>query len=405
MGHKRNRTLGVVIALISVGLVGCASSTGSTTVRLAPTARPTVAVLNTPLPGQAWVTAPELALMRNLAFAKSDPLTGYACGASVTVVQSPADVLLLSVTHDGGRTWSAAAPSTAPGATCWFSINPARADDVVMTAGRCYSGCGDGPITSYRSHDGGKTWVALQFDASQWHSSAQADWQLYRPAWIGDTVYFAVVPPSNNASPTRPEHVLVSNTTGNLLSAASGSVDSLISDPQAAPQGIWAHGSTLVMTFSTIPVQSVESTDGGATWQRFTLTVSGLSGPLNFIYFSDGAVALINYYPASSADGGATWRILPMPSGEGVSNSTAGPLYQAPDGTIMFVVGKTIWRLAPGAASWVSAAPTITSSNIPTQVLAYSTDQTGHVVLAWAEASRNIVNGVLQPGIAYHGLG
>jgi hypothetical protein len=400
---KRSRTWLFVVMTVSLAFGGCSSTKPSATVRPTATApAPTVAALNTPLPSQGWVTVPELALMRSLAFAKSDPLTGYACGASFQVAQTPTDVLQLSVTHDGGRTWSAAAPTTVQGSTCRFAINPARADDVIMTAIACYKGCGYGPLTSYRSHDSGKTWVKLEFDTTQWASGGLAPWEVYSPAWIGDTAYFAVVPENPLVPQNRPEHVLVSNTTGNLLSAARGGVDSLVSDPQSSPQAIWAHDAMLVVTFNSFPAPCVESTDGGATWQRFTPSIQGTTDPVQNILFSDGALALVNYHPARSDDGGKTWQPLPPvpPSGQG--GFVSAPFHLAPDGTIIYVLPNTIWRLAPGATTWTTAATLITGpQQIPADFLAFSTDRVGHAVLAWSEATV----GTLQPGVAYHGLG
>jgi len=80
-------------------------------------------------------------------------------------------------------------------------------------------------------------------------------------------------------------------------------------------------------------------------------------------------------------------------------------LFHVPDGTFLVVGPVNVWRLAPGASTWRDAAKMVTAKyGIPAQVLTFSTDASGHPLLAWSQASRAIVNGILQPGIAYHGL-
>jgi len=59
------------------------------------------------------VTVQALDFAKGIAFSKSDPLTGYACGnVGIDVPRTPSDVLKISVTHDGGRTWSAPVATT-----------------------------------------------------------------------------------------------------------------------------------------------------------------------------------------------------------------------------------------------------------------------------------------------------
>jgi hypothetical protein len=147
-----------MLALLTPG--GCAPGVSSTTIKpsatIPPTPTATIDALKTSLPSQGWVTVQALDFAKGIAFAKSGPLTGYACGdVGILAVRTPADVWQLSVTHDGGRTWSAPVATTVPGAGCNYSINPGDANDLMMMAWRCYSECNPAP-RPLRSHDGAR---------------------------------------------------------------------------------------------------------------------------------------------------------------------------------------------------------------------------------------------------------
>jgi hypothetical protein len=121
----RTKAVLLVVMLASLALASCAPSKPTVTLSPTATTSPTATVdaLKTPVPSQGWVTVPTLAFAKGIAFAKSDPFTGYACGnLGINAVRTAADVLQLSVTHNGGRTWSAPVATTVPGAGCTFSI-------------------------------------------------------------------------------------------------------------------------------------------------------------------------------------------------------------------------------------------------------------------------------------------
>jgi hypothetical protein len=77
-----------------------------------------------------------------------------------------------------------------------------------------------------------------------------------------------------------------------------------------------------------------------------------------------------------------------------------------PDGTFLVAGPVNVWRLAPGVSAWQDATKMVTDQyGIPAEVLAFSSDASGHPLLAWSQASRsNYVKGAFQPGVAYHGL-
>jgi hypothetical protein len=241
----------IILALFAID--GCAPWDSSTTNVLAAATPPaptaTVEALKTPLSSQGWVTLQALNFAKNIAFSKSDPLTGYACGnVGINVARTPTAILQLSVTHDGGRTWSSPVATTVPGAGCNFSINPGDANDLVMMAWHCYGDCSPIP-NPYRSHDGGKAWEALKLNPTQWQN-AGIGWIESDPAWIGNTAFFAMVAPGAHGPIPRPLHTVVSNTTGGLLSAADAGIYGLITDPEVYPESIWASGSTLGVSFT-----------------------------------------------------------------------------------------------------------------------------------------------------------
>lgn len=404
--YMRTKIWLLVATLASLALASCAPS--KPTVTIAPSATPaptaTVDALKTPLPSQGWVAVPALAFAKGIAFSKSDPFTGYACGnVGIDVARTPADVLQLSVTHDGGRTWSAPAATTVPGAGCNFSINPANASDLVMMAWHCYGGCNPGP-SPYRSYDGGKTWEALKLDPTQWQSGTTIGWIESNPAWVGNTTYFAMVAGGAHGPIPQPQHAVVSNTTGGLLSAADAGIYDLINDPQVYPGSIWTYGSTLVLSFEGSIGYMLRSTDDGKSWQKFTVSLS--LPPTSGVFSADGTdLDVMNGSDIQvSSDGGVTWRHLPTLPAMDATYFPQG-LFHLPDGTYLLVGPTHIWQLAPGASAWQDATKIITDQyGTPVHVLAFSTDATGHPVLAWSEGSRNLINGVLQPGVSYHGL-
>jgi hypothetical protein len=269
---RRLQLLFVMLALFA--LSGCAAGASSTTIKPAATVPPTptatVEALKTPLPSQGWVTVPALNFAKGIAFSKSDPLTGYVCGnVGILAVRTPADVLQLSVTHDGGRTWSTPVATTVPGAGCNFSIHPGDATDLVMMAWHCYSECNPAP-SPYRSHDGGKTWEALKLDPTQWQT-AGANWIESDPAW--NTAFFAMVAPGAHGPIPQPQHTVVSNTTGGVLSATDAGIYSLITDPEVYPEYVWTYGAMLVVSFGYNGNKYVKSADGRVTWQKYTPTL------------------------------------------------------------------------------------------------------------------------------------
>jgi hypothetical protein len=211
-----------------------------------------------------------------------------------------------------------------------------------------------------------------------------------------------MVAPGAHGPIPQPQHTVVSNTTGGVLSATDAGIYGLITDPELYPEYVWTYGEMLVISFGYSGNKYVKSTDGGVTWQKYTPTLPsssyGISSIDNVLVAGNGTTSQV------SNDDGRTWR--PLPSLPPTSSTCEIQcIYHMPDGTF-FVMGRVnVWRLQPGATAWRDATKLVTDHyGIPADVLAFSTDVSGHPVLAWSQASRSIVNGILQPGIAYHGL-
>lgn len=212
--------------------------------------------------------------------------------------------------------------------------------------------------------------------------------------------YFAIVADTAHGPIPRPQHTVVRNATGNVLSVVDSGIDNLVTNMQAFPAFICSSGSMLVVDFDG--GYSVKSTDQGATWQTYSALM-----PSGAYTATDGEL-LASSDAGSwqvSSDGGATWRKLPpLPPTNGAFYNVQG-WFHTSDGSLIAAGPLHIWLLAPGATTWTDAAKLITDQyGIPTQALAISTDTSGRPLLAWSEASNQVVNGIAQPGIAYHGL-
>jgi hypothetical protein len=386
-----------------LALVGCASGqTGAVngpvpTATLVPMPTATVEPLQTPLPSQGWVTVPALRFAQSIAFAASDALTGYACGYAQVEGSGGSTQLAVSVTHDGGRTWSTPGMITAQGGGCDLSINPTNPNDLVVDARGCFA-CDVHDSHPYRSHDGGKTWTALAFDPTQWTAPAETAWVVSTAVWIGNTAYFAVVAPSGfGPSTQRPQHAFVANTQGALLSAPNDAIYSIVTNVNAIPYAIWAHGSMLVVQLRTSSDYFVKSTDAGARWQIFT--PAGMSPPLQTF---DGVTGEDSGGGVYSFDGGLTWSHLPGP----LQSSTGlwPTQYHTADGSILAIGPQyAVWLLAPGAPTWT----TIGSLILHIGALAldtFSTDGAGHPILAWGIVLDANGPNQLPAGLEYHGL-
>jgi hypothetical protein len=374
------------------------------TATLVPTA--TVEALHAS-PSQGWVTVPVLSFAENIAFAVSDPLTGYVCGnTQIETGSNASNTLAVSVTHDGGRTWSAPTLTSAHGVGCDLSINPSNPTDLVMDAWSCYPLCGQAPPRPYRSHDGGMTWTALTLDPTQWPATSETNWFVSPAVWIGSTAYFAVETLGEVRSIPRPPHAFVTNTSGSLLTAPNDAMYSVVTDPNAIPRSIWAHGSMLgVELTSDVNYANnyfVKSTDGGASWQTFTP-----AGADRYLNANDGVIGADNSDYVESSDGGLTWRQLPAPPMGNLAVTGQGP-FDTADGSVLVAGAQyDVWLLNPDASTWQNVAPLKTGGYLTAQqILDFSTDASGHPVIAWGQAARSSLNGVAQPaGIAYRALG
>jgi hypothetical protein len=146
----------------------------------------------------------------------------------------------------------------------------------------------------------------------------------------------------------------------------------------------------------------VKSTDGGASWQTFI--PAGADSYLNAI---DGVIGLDNSGLFASSDGGLIWRQLPAPPTSTVAVTGQGP-FDTADGSVLVAGAQyDVWLLNPGASTWQNVAPLKSGGYLTAQqILDFSTDASGHPVIAWGQAARRALNGVAQPaGIAYRALG
>jgi hypothetical protein len=403
--------LAVVVLFAAIAAVWMGNHGHS--ISLTPTATATSTIAPTPTtptfkvaPGQTWTNVPALSFGKGIAFAQSDPLTGYVCGSQETQNAQP---IVLSSTRNGGLTWSSPKTTPAVYSNCDITINPNNAQDIVLHTTDTW-GTYDG-ITAelglyYRSLNGGQTWTKLTLPTGD---PGINKLNIMQVAWSGTTL-FASARFVTQDGIGAPSHQLAKSINNGPLQWA----DQTLPLPSAhnatgSIVGMYAIGTTLyVAMYGCNPQCSriAATSDDGATWTAYTQ--NGIVAPLaQALVGGDGRTLLSD--ESISTDAGRTWSALPpLP----VSLNGAGSLKElmAADGTIyvsfllfngtsssnIAVKSAEAYKLLPGAKSW-------SRLTLETKQSAYtlSWDISGHPVALWGVGdNENLIQP--KPGIAYH---
>jgi hypothetical protein len=353
-----------------------------------------------------WQPVASINYGKAIAFASSDPQTGYVCGDSSP--DSTRTTLELGVTHDGGFTWATHNLGGITGASCSIAVNPYDANDIVLSSISCWEACGGADYNPYRSVDGGMTWTHLIIppgnEASGWIFPGS-------PVWTPAALFFFVT--SGGASgPTPPAHLIAVSVNGGPLAWTTNpgppASDSVI---QIFTSGNSINSYIGVQVNGQFHDDLATSTDNGKTWTHLTpqgvMIGSEEILPNYFQPVSDSLVIVGLVYGSANylrtTDGGKSWNELPTLPGPGNSTTDVGA-QAMPDGTIIGVVGNTktgvyVFKLGPQATSWTTVA-TIPSS-IDQTLSAVSWDTNGHPRLIWTVVVSGTSSSVI-PILEYH---
>jgi hypothetical protein len=380
------------------GITNTPTATSNATATQQATPTQTSTVTATPgltFPTQ-WQTASGLPPnVLGYAFAESMPRIGYAC-------TNAGQTGSFWATSDGGATWTTVATGVGAPDGCGISVNAADPNDVLVW---------DSVILS-RSHDGGRTWQTLGSITGQ---SGPSMWR--HAVVLGSRIVAAAIAESDAGSGLRddlyasddggttwqplarslwPQGVNVGDfvLAGGTLyvigypTAGCGTLDTC--GPLSAPLGGYRPDMSLEPLLPRAgdgPPQDVyySSTDGGRTLTKATFGgathLSGLrftrkaggSGYYGVVLSTADSLVTTVWY---SGDSGATWRTLPALNGPDSAGSdprtlgVLGRLLAAPDGTVIAATwpsrdtittgGETgLFRLTPSDAQpmWQPLAP------------------------------------------------
>jgi hypothetical protein len=394
-GFFMNRRLYISASIILAALVVIAFSfiiirsqhatippKATATATLTPTA--TIAVLH-PDPAQGWVAA--IPYGKAIAFANDQPLTGYVCGNTNTLVgtgqKNSTTAIEYGITHDGGRTWSGPQTLTdAYGASCSIFINPNDATDVIIESRSCWTttaNCSD--FTNlYRSRDGGKTWAQLSVPTTIEYV------YLYSPIWNGHDLFVQVgqfLGVSNLV--ILDHHIAVSRNGGSFewINDASFPASEVITDVT-----VW-HSILYVRFDKTDGVYSstiLSTSDGGQHWSSVQYPCPGI----HMSIAADGKTLICSTQgtQAISKDDGKTWK-----------DTLYYVQVSTPDGTLYGNNGADASQASDAIAKQTSDSSSwtvILHLSVPARLLAASAAEQGHPLAIWR------IDDTSKPGISYH---
>ncbi len=384
--------LAIVTVLTTVILVFTATKPeASSTLTATSTSGPTATTVPSPTatpptlgltvaPGQDWTALKSIPNGLSIAFAASDPLTGYTCAQTGGNQKDP---LAVAVTHDGGGHWQAMTTQGPIGVDCRFTVNPLDAKDVVAQTTRCFNGCAY--LQAFRSRDAGRTWRELSMPPG-----ANADFPYPgNPEFAGTTLFLTATTGSSGIS-FSPE---LSHSVAVIVDGQTPRWVDLHLFPTALRNYWYTYANAFYLVVSSSPPPSTatvylaKSTDDGVTWTNiavvgntsFTRVITRSSDGKTF-YDVNGVSHVI-----SSTDGGEHWAEVPGmptldPNGQG--RNIANPIAAASDNTVYFTddVGL-ISRARPGD----SGLQRVTSLMLTNRTFAaVSSDRQGHPVALWA---------------------
>lgn len=388
------------LAVLSGTRFSASERTGATPTRtLATPTSDTMGLRDTAFafPSPGWV-ASKLDFATSIAFARSDSLTAYACGTGGK--PDAAEPVTFAATHDGGATWHITS-TTVPLSYCHISVDPANAQDIIMTDQFCPSIDGQCPlfqhqeIQLFRSGDGGTTWKQVQLPAAL---ALVPDIGGFN--WAGTTLFVsadAVI-----TTPTR-TYWLASSLLGGDLTWVSP--DPHLTVPSLAS---YTHGNDLYLKFAQLDDATLlKTSDGGATWSPTVIGPYNEGIPTLFSssgdawYSSSDSATPHGGMLLESLDAGQHWR--PLPPLPMALNTASLKFWHAPDGALYRVATDAnaqqlaIAQLLPTESSW-KAITTIPMSFTFLGV-EYSLD--GHPRTIWS-SNRSSAYGWPKPGLQYH---
>jgi hypothetical protein len=401
----------IVILVVTIVFVRAShSSTPKHAISSTSTPSPTPSPTTTPtaLPN-IWQTASSVNYGKGITFSMSQPLTGYVCGNTTNMPNSPPN-LELGKTSDGGFTWSAPITTSVPGNNCALAINPYNINDIVMTSYSCWEGCGDDNGMPYRSVDGGKTWTKLVLPSG---NEASYMTKPVAPVWTPNALFVTVTYPGTMGGdlPAPAHHIAVSINAGPLawtsqepnfgLNMPASSVYSIsIFTSGKAINAYNAMGTPLQGFLST-------STDNGMTWTPATITGSIPTYLNSTSNEQDLYGSLSNDKCVKSTDGGKTWINLPdAPQGY---SSTGMFSLAANDGTLFLSFVKvgdiSIYKLLPNATTWTHVTSISTDQSTDRRISAVSSNKNNRPMLIWSTSvHQNGSNSsiIFSPVLEYH---
>ncbi len=313
---------------------------------------PNGAPTGTPNARQGWTDIPALSFGKSVAFAASDPQTGYVCGNNPAAGATAS--LQIAATHDGGRTWGQPLTSgIANQAACRLAVNPSDPQEVAMNVSACWEGCsGSGQYGPdlYRSFDGGRTWQPSTFPTSGGNVGISA------PVWAKGAMFvYTTTTGANSVVPfQRGAHsVAVSLNNGPLGWVNDATMFAGMSDLSVEITNAFTYNGAY---FVQVNGATFKTTDYGATWSRLasvdTIVITAVA--------ADGSTLLgqhtADHQYIRSVDGGVSWTPFAVPPNTTRIVTTPNGTYYVWQDDASATTPKTIYRQTPGGTTWTPVA-------------------------------------------------